>query len=102
MAAHADDLALARACGEGDAAALRTFEGRYMPAAQRALGRFGGRAFVADALQELRVRLFLGPNPRIRDYSGAGPLEAWLKITAVRVAINMTERDEKHRPRAFD
>jgi RNA polymerase sigma-70 factor (ECF subfamily) len=103
MVTHAADLELARACGEGDAAALRSFEERFMPAARRALGRFGGgSAFVADALQELRVRLFLGPHPRIRDYSGTGPLEGWLKITAVRVAINLSQRDHKHRPGAFD
>jgi RNA polymerase sigma-70 factor len=102
MDPHTADLALARACGNGEAEALRQFEQRFTPVAQRALGRLGGgRAFVADALQELRVRLFTGPRPRILEYAGTGPLEAWVKITAVRVALNLRERDDKHQPRAL-
>src|SRR5262249_4247155 len=101
MEAHATDLALARACGNGEAEALREFEHRFPPVAERALGRFGGgRAFVADALQELRVRLFTGTKPRIWEYAGTGPLEAWVKVTAVRVALNLRERDDRHQARA--
>lgn len=95
---HPTDLALAQACAQGEEQALREFEQRFAPVAQRALGRLGGgSAFVADALQELRLRLFTGPHPRILDYAGTGPLEAWVKVTAVRVALNLRERDEKHR-----
>jgi RNA polymerase sigma-70 factor (ECF subfamily) len=45
-----------------------------------------------EALQLLRVKLFLPSGdrpPRIADYSGQGSLLAWLRVTALRTALNL-------------
>lgn len=95
------DLLVALACSQGDAAALRVLDERLRGAARPALARLGDAAFQDDALQELRLRLLVGPPPRILAYGGSGSLEAWLKVSAVRVALNLREREEKYAPPAF-
>jgi RNA polymerase sigma-70 factor (ECF subfamily) len=96
---RAVDLYLAHACSTGADSALRAFETHVVPIARLALARFRyGDAFVADALQELRVRLLVGTPPRIAAYAGAGSLAAWIKVSAVRVAINLRNRDRRHTP----
>ena len=52
--------------------------------------------------QRVRVRLFVAKNrevPRIAKYSGRGPLRAWLRVTATRVALDMRRADK---PRSSD
>jgi RNA polymerase sigma-70 factor (ECF subfamily) len=84
---RAGDLYLACACEEGDAAALTYFEQQLMPAARSAIAKVTSREdLIDDIVQELRRRLFVGPAPRIRSYSGRGPLWKWLRITATRTA----------------
>jgi RNA polymerase sigma-70 factor (ECF subfamily) len=92
------DLWLACACGRGERNALRVLEQRYLPIAARAVARFGdARGFVADAIQELRERLLVGAPPRIAAYAGCGSLDAWLKVAAVRVAINLRQKEARRR-----
>ncbi|WP_375757907.1 sigma-70 family RNA polymerase sigma factor [Corallococcus exercitus] len=95
--AHAEDLFLACACARGVPAALAHFERQHLPAARMALGRRGIAPDVVDeALQRLRERLLLprpdGP-PRLAEYDGRGPLEAWVRTVALRLA--MTELRER-------
>ena len=86
-AERADDLLLACACAEGQAAALQRFEQQLMPGARAAMSRVTADANLVDeAAQELRERLFLGEAPRIGAFSGRGPLWKWLRITATRTA----------------
>jgi len=102
--ARAADLFLACACAEGLPAALRAFEaafggqiGAYLhalrPSAQ----------IVADTAQDLREKLFVGAfggPPRIRQYTGQGPLGGWVRVTAVRIALDLIEAQkvgERHR-----
>jgi RNA polymerase sigma-70 factor len=81
------DLYLACACAEGIAQALRVFERRLLPAIDPYMTRLGIRAAAMDEVrQQLRVRLF-AERPRIATYSGRGPLVAWLRIVAVRLAF---------------
>ncbi|HEU0031188.1 MAG TPA: sigma-70 family RNA polymerase sigma factor [Kofleriaceae bacterium] len=95
---RAVDLWLACASGHGDPDALRVLEQRYLPAAARAVARFGDpRGFVADAIQELRERLLVGTPPRIAAYAGNGSLEGWIKVAAVRVAINLRHKEDRRR-----
>jgi RNA polymerase sigma-70 factor (ECF subfamily) len=54
---------------------------------------------VADVLQTVRERLFAGLAPRIGAYNAAGPLEQWIKVVAIRTAIDM-HRKEAAAPRA--
>ena len=96
-ALHAEDLFLACACGAGDRAALDEFEQRFLGAAfERAIARVTtSAALVAEAQQQLCVRLFVTDGtrpPKIHEYSGRGPLHAWVRTAAVRGALNLVSR----------
>jgi RNA polymerase sigma-70 factor (ECF subfamily) len=94
--AHVEDFYLACACAEGDAAALAAFDELHL----RQVGRFVARVdaspeFAAEVRQDLRERLLVaepGGRPRIGGYSGQGPLGAWVRVAAVRVALDLTRR----------
>jgi RNA polymerase sigma-70 factor (ECF subfamily) len=89
---HEAELALARACGIGDADALSHFESQVTPAARRAIRSvLSDPALVDEVLQRLRVSLFLPEGdrrPRIESYAGTGPLGAWVRAVAVRLALD--------------
>lgn len=88
-----EDLAFARACARGDADALSAFESRFIPPLRKSLLTRGlDVATVDEALQLLRVKLFIPSGeraPRIGDYTGQGTLLAWLRVAALRTALNM-------------
>ena len=89
------DLYLACAAGNGNPAAVRVIEDRFiarLPARIRRLGAASEK--VNDVLQTVRERLFAGPAPRIRAYNGAGPLEQWIKVVAIRTAIDLHRTDQ--------
>ena len=91
----AGDLYLACAAGAGDHAAVRLIEERFiarLPARIRRLGAPSEK--VGDVLQTIRERLFAGDIPRIRAYNGAGPLEQWIKVVAIRTAIDLHRTDQ--------
>lgn len=94
-ALHAADLYLACACADGERHALLAFEQHVL---QRVGSRLGAlpASSVDEVLQVLRQRLLLGRGetpPKIADYSGRGPLLAWVRISAVRVAGELASRD---------
>ncbi|MBZ4416484.1 sigma-70 family RNA polymerase sigma factor [Myxococcus sp. RHSTA-1-4] len=88
-----EDLAFARACARGDAEALAGFESRFIPPLRKSLLQRGmDIATTEEALQLLRVKLFLPSGerpPRIADYGGQGSLLAWLRVAALRTALNL-------------
>jgi RNA polymerase sigma-70 factor (ECF subfamily) len=85
-----NDIYLSVACAAGDAAAVRLFEQMFLRVAPRQLGRVVLTLDQQDELlQRLRVKLLVGPSARIRDYKGSGPLGAWVRVCAVRVALEM-------------
>jgi RNA polymerase sigma-70 factor, ECF subfamily len=89
LAAHAADLYLAWACAEHDAAALVHFERAYLSQVDVYVGRLGLANEAVDELRQgLRIRLLLGEEPRIGQYSGRGPLGAWVRIVAIRLAAD--------------
>jgi RNA polymerase sigma-70 factor (ECF subfamily) len=91
---EAADLYLAIACTLGDPAAMAAFERELMSHVVDAIARVDRSAdFVAETRQRLYERLFVGDSPRIADYAGAGPLIGWLRIAAIRTALNL-RRDE--------
>jgi RNA polymerase sigma-70 factor, ECF subfamily len=95
------ELQLIAACLAGDAAALRAFEERYLAIAATALARFDDdRDFRAEALQELRIRLFAPDHPRIAEYDGSGSLEGWVRVVAMRVALNLVKTRRRDVPMA--
>jgi RNA polymerase sigma-70 factor (ECF subfamily) len=92
---QAADLYLACACAEGDRQALLAFEQHVL---QRVPARLGPlpAATVDEVLQVLRQRLLLGRGempPKIADYSGRGPLLAWVRIIASRIVGELASQD---------
>jgi RNA polymerase sigma-70 factor (ECF subfamily) len=50
---------------------------------------------VQEIKQRVRDTLFVGPDPRIRGYSGRGELRAWLRSVAVRQALKSMRDDRR-------
>ncbi len=97
-ALHVEDLYLACAAAAGDAAALTELDRSVLSQVPAWLLRFGRSPDFADEVrQELRQILLIGRGsggPRLLDYSGHGPLARWVRVSAVRAAINQ-QRLEK-------
>lgn len=87
------DLALAWACGHGNANALRVFESEFIRGTESVLRRLDSAAsFVDEAQQRLRARLLVaetGTSPRVLAYAGRGPLIGWVRIAAARVGLSL-------------
>ena len=83
------DLYLCCACAAARPEALQLFENEAKAIAELAIRRIDDREdFVRDALQELWNKLLLGEQARVRSYSGRGPLQAWVRVAATRVALD--------------
>lgn len=86
---EAADLYLCCACAEAQPDALRAFESEGMGVAKAAIARINREAdFVQDTLQEVWDKLLLGSGARVKQYAGRGPLKAWVRVTATRVALD--------------
>lgn len=93
----AADLWLAYGCLRGHPAALRAFEDHAMIAVEPALARAGfARDTIDEVKQRLRVKLFTAADrePRIVDYLGRGGLRAWLRVVAMREALNLVRKQQ--------
>jgi RNA polymerase sigma-70 factor (ECF subfamily) len=83
------DLYLCCACAEAQPEALRAFESEGLGVAKAAIARVNREAdFVQDTLQEVWDKLLLGSEARVKQYAGRGPLKAWVRVTATRVALD--------------
>jgi RNA polymerase sigma-70 factor (ECF subfamily) len=95
---HVKDLWLAHACSVPDASrtALAAFEARYGSLFESALRRFRFDDATAEELaQSVRERLFVaheGRAPKLHEYSGKGPLSAWLRAVLVRAALDFVRK----------
>jgi RNA polymerase sigma-70 factor (ECF subfamily) len=95
---HAEDLFLTMAVLEGDQAALAIFDQTCLrPACSSAARIDKAPAFLDDVEQELRLKLLTGSEPKLRLYTGAGPLLPWLRVAALRTAIDL-KRSERRAP----
>jgi len=94
-----DDVALASACADGDAAAIAELERTALgPAGDHARASGVPAQLVDDALQIARVRLVLGEDgkpPALRAYRGRGPLAAFVRTAVLRIAIDLQRRDRE-------
>jgi len=87
---HAADLYVACAIARGVPGALAVFEQKLLPIARSSMARvYSAPDFLDDASQELSRKLLVGDDARLRRYSGASPLEGWLRVTATRVALDL-------------
>jgi len=102
--ARAAELYLCIACEAGDPAALRAFDTLYLSKVGSSISRINpSPAFADEVRQRLRERLFVGAPPRISSWSGVAPLEAWLRATAVRMALTLLrERGQERNEPSFE
>lgn len=96
-------LWLATACAQGDDAAASAFVELHKRDVQRALTRFADdRAFRSEVTDEVLDKLLVGtPDepPRIGAYRGRGDLGRWVRVAAVRTAVDRTRsRDRRAAP----
>jgi RNA polymerase sigma-70 factor (ECF subfamily) len=98
LAAHVDvkaaydaDFYLASACAANAPGAVAAFDRVFLAQVPRFISRMRLSADSVDELcQSLREKLFVGATPKILSYEGNGPLGGWLRIAAVRAAIDLT------------
>lgn len=94
-ALHAEDLYLACACSLRLRPALDAFERTCLRAGalRAALVRIDpSPAFADEVLQAVREKLFVGKPgkaPRISEYSGRGALAGWVRVVAMRTALDL-------------
>lgn len=92
-AAHAEDLYLAFACAARAEGAVEVFEVQMIPVARRAVARvLPDPRQQDDAVQRVRERLLVGGadgKPKIGSYRGDGPLESWVAVASIRLAVSI-------------
>ena len=95
-AVHVEDLALAWACAQGHAESIAELERQHFVVVDRALARIPDAAAQSEEVKQLlRQRLFV-PRPsqpaRVSLYRGRGALASWLRVAAIRCALNLVQR----------
>jgi RNA polymerase sigma-70 factor, ECF subfamily len=97
----AADLYLARACAEGARGAAAAFERQFAKTIRRAASRvLPTRDEREEAEQRARQEILVGgqgAGPRIAEYLGNGPLDAWISVAAIRVAISLGRSESAER-----
>jgi RNA polymerase sigma-70 factor (ECF subfamily) len=94
---EAGDLYLALACALGDAAAIAAFDQSYVAPLRGPLARMGlDTSGIDDTLQTMRQELLADGDPRILNYSGRGPLRAWLRSVAARTGLRLIRKTPRH------
>jgi len=97
--AHARDLYLACACAHGIPRALEVFDAAHLSRVGEYLARTRpDDAFLDEVRQSLREKLFVSERRKITEYSGRGPLGAWVRVLAVRAAIDLRRRRGERLP----
>jgi RNA polymerase sigma-70 factor (ECF subfamily) len=97
---YAADLDLAVACAAGDARAIDRLETLIENQADMIARVDRSRDFVTEIQQRVRLRLLMGANdgrPRIADYAGRGPLAAFVRVAAVRLALMEKRSSNRNR-----
>lgn len=88
-----EDLHLACACSLGDRRALTAFDSEFGRDIDLAIARSGNVNLTKDEFrQSLRNKLFVARDarpPKIADYAGRGDLRAWVRVTAVRMIVDI-------------
>ncbi len=95
---HAGDLALARAAGRADPAAIAAIEAAHRATIGAAVRRFASPTHSIDDLRQLLAeKLYVGPAAKINEYAGQGHLDSWLRVTATRLFIDLGKRKDRAR-----
>ncbi len=97
--AHASELYLVCACLTGDPRAIGRMDDAYVKELSDVLVRADVPAAIATEVQGmLREQLFLpkdGAPPRLMRYRGSGDLRGWLRVVAVRLALDLLRKQRK-------
>jgi RNA polymerase sigma-70 factor (ECF subfamily) len=97
-AEHVADLYLALGCARRDPLAAAGLDRDYLAQVAQYIARVDPSPLFADEVRQvLRERLLLGDRPKILDYQGMGPLGAWLRVAALRVALNLKAAASRRR-----
>jgi RNA polymerase sigma-70 factor, ECF subfamily len=97
---RAAEVYLACACARGDAGAIALLRDRYLGRVEGSLRRGRSPALVEEAVLQLLGTIFVarpGQSPEIGDFTGSGPLGAWLRIVALRILMRL-ERKQRQLP----
>jgi RNA polymerase sigma-70 factor (ECF subfamily) len=90
------DLYLACACARAVAPAVEAFARTILREVDAHVARFDRSAAFADEVrQDLAARLLVaapGARPKLEDYAGSAPLSAWVRVAAIRTALNLRRR----------
>jgi RNA polymerase sigma-70 factor, ECF subfamily len=98
---HAADLYLACACARGDVRAFAAFDDRCMRPLDGVLRKMGIAAdVIADVKQEIRNLVLIGDGkaPKIIEFAGRGDLRSWVRVMAVRWALQRQSRARREQP----
>ncbi|MFO0576282.1 MAG: transcriptional regulator [Polyangia bacterium] len=90
------ELYLTCGCLRRDPRALAAFERTYLGQLDRALASMPLGAQLQDVKQRVRQLLLVarpGAPPKLATYSGRGKLTAWLRVVAVREALDLIARE---------
>lgn len=94
--ANIADLYLAAACMLGQPRAIAAFERYCLAGMPEVLARFSqGHEFHDEVSQAVRERLFIsrpGARARIEDYAGRGQLRSWVRVVAIRIAVDLLRK----------
>lgn len=89
---HHADLFVACACARGAVAAVAAIDQQIKAIVPKAVAHLGDRSFAADVQQVVSERLLLpraDGTVKIVEYLGSGPLGGWIRVVALRVALNL-------------
>jgi RNA polymerase sigma-70 factor (ECF subfamily) len=88
---HASDLYLACACERHQTEALAAFEQAHLSSSiTGTIAKVDASPdFIDEVRQRVRERLLVGEQPRIAEYGGRGPLGGWVRVVALRTALNL-------------
>jgi RNA polymerase sigma-70 factor (ECF subfamily) len=98
---HTEDLYLACACALGETNAILAFEQHCLDGLESTLSRYRSSSdLVAEVKQRVRDRALVGDSgpPRISGYSGRGDLRGWVRVMAVREAVDLVRRARREAP----
>lgn len=99
----AQTLWLALGCAAGSREAMAAFENAYFKGVASAVaGVLRTRDAVPDVEQALRTRLFIGHHgetPRVVSAAGRGDMAAFVRLSATRIALNLSRGDTRAQQR---
>jgi RNA polymerase sigma-70 factor, ECF subfamily len=98
---HPVELALAQTASRGHPAAIAAIERDHRGVLEATCWRYAGATHsAADLRQILREKLYVAPpggRPKLAEYAGQGQLASWLRITAVRLFLDLGKRKDRAR-----